>query len=249
MTEPVAPAPPSPPRDVPTWARSESARTMTIAGGVLVVVALLATGLFYVLFGTGAADRALNVRGKTVMATPVSYRLSSTSQGGAVERYNLKLEFTDDDGKQHTATIETNHQSQLEAAKSKTPLEIEYDPQNPQFARWPGTKLNPLGDVGYFLTGALAILGAFLGLFGVLRSRTDRRLYRTGAARSGRIDRVETVVHNNVTMYRIEYSYDADGERVSASWAARGVSEPQAGPIWVIVSDKDVYRGIPVLEG
>lgn len=243
------PEPPPPPRDVPAWARRESARMMAIAGAVLIPVALAVSGLFYVLFGTGAADKALNLRGKKVMATPVSYKLSSTSQSGAVERYNLKLEFTGEDGKQHTTVIETNHQSQLEAAKARTPLEIQYDPQNPQYARWPGTKLNPLGDVWFFLTGALALLGVFLGLFGALRGRADRSLYRTGVARLGRIDRVDTAIQNRVTTYQIEYSYDVSGERVLGSFSARGVVEPQAGPIWVVVSADDEFRSIPVLEG
>jgi hypothetical protein len=155
--------------------------------------------------------------------------------------------FVDGDGKQLTTRIVTDRQSQLDAAKAKMPIEIEYDPQNPHYARWPGTQLNPAGDVGCYFTAALAILGAFLSMFGVHRSRADRRLYRTGAARRGQLDGVDPFVHNNVTNYRIDYSYDADGERVCAAWTARRVAEPRVGPIWIIVDSDDLYRSVPVL--
>ncbi len=247
--DPPGAAPPSPPREMPQWARSHSARGLTIAGVVFVLMGLVTTGLYYALLGTAAADEAIDARGERVMATPVSYRLSSTSQGGAVERYDVTFAFSDDSGNELTTTIETDHRSQRDAAKTGTPLEIEYDPANPQYARWPGTKLNPLGNVGYWLTGAFAAFGVLLGLLGLRRGLADRRVYRQGVAQVGRVDRVESSVQNQQTVYDIAYSYAAEGTRVQAIWKAGGIAEPTVGPIWVIVDARDAFVSVPFLEG
>jgi hypothetical protein len=219
-----------------------------IAGVAIVATSLIVTGLYYVLFGTAGADEALDARGELVMATPVSYRLSSTSQGGAVKRYDITFTFTDERGNERTTTIESNHRSQVEAVESETPLEIEYDPENPSHARWPGTKLNPAGNIGYWLTGALAVLGLLLGAAGLRRAGVERRVYRDGEARAGRIDRVESYIENRRTVYRVEYSYAAEGTRVQATWKARNVVEPEQGPIWVIVDPDDAFVSVPVLQ-
>ena len=233
---------------MPSWARGSTARTVLLAGLGIVLAASFGTGLLYFMLGPASHDEALDARGKVVLAKPISYRLASTSQGGAVKRYNVRLAFTDADGNPQTTTIETNHQSQREAAEAKTPLEIEYDPQDPSRARWPGTKLNPLGNSLYWLGAGVAAMGLAFAVLGWFLGMADRRLYRTGAARLGRIDRVEPIVENNRTIYRIDYSYDAEGGRVQSTWVARKTGQPEVGPIWVIVRDSDPYKSIPVLE-
>lgn len=238
---------PAPPRVVPPWARSPGARNMTLAAIILIVGGLFCSGLFLVLIGTAAADQALDKRGEVVLATPVSYVLSSTSQNGAVQRYMLELTYTDDAGNKQTTHLETNHSKQREAAEAGQPLKIVVDPQNPAYSRWPGQRLNPLGDVLYWIMGMVVALGFVLGALGLIRSRSDRRLYRSGKACPGRIERVQTKRHNNKTLHYLDYSYVTDGIRTENTFVVAGVLEPTEGPIWVVVSD-DGMRSIPMLE-
>lgn len=240
--------PPPPPRAVPPWMHSSSARTASLIGVALVVAGGFAAGLLYSMLGSPAVDDALDRRGKVVRATPVGYRQTSSSRGGAVPIHTIEVSFADADGQRRTAKLEQTHTSQVEAAAAGTPLDIEYDPQDSSRARWPGTKINPLGWGIFWICGFVSTGGAVVVLAGLLMARGARRLYRHGAARPGRVDRVEPFRENRRTNYGVHYSSAAGGTRVESVWVARGVAEPRPGPIWVIVSAKDPCQSIPVLE-
>lgn len=139
-----------------------------------IAVGLLATVFLHFMMGSPAVDEALDARGQTVMATPVDYRTGSSSQNGAVQRYVIELRFEDANGEMQTASLETNHQDQHDAAEAGRPMEIEYDPEDPSTVRWPGSKLNPLGNLIYWIGGSISVLGLGVAIGGLALRRTSR---------------------------------------------------------------------------
>lgn len=240
--------PPAAPREVPRWARSSAARTLRLTGMVLVLMALVATTVLRILTGSPFADRALDARGVVVRATPVDVHLSATTRGGAVDIYDIELAFTDARG-EHRTRVTAMDEDQLAAARAGAAMDVEVDPQDPRVSRWPGERLAPVGMAIYYLGGAVAGFGLLVVVFGGVRGLRDRRLYRHGQARLGRIDEVEPFVENQRTNYRITYSFQTQGGRNQETWVARGVIAAEPGPIWVIVDPTDEGRSVPVLDG
>lgn len=148
------------------------ARFLPLMGLSWVVVGAIGTIMLHFLMGSPVDDATLDERGRRVAADPVHFELGSSSQMGAVQRYRVDLEFEDEQGRAVRTTLETDHQDQFEAAKAGTPIEIEYDPEDPSRARWAGSTKNPLGFLIYVIGGGVMLTGAVVAVFGMMsRSR------------------------------------------------------------------------------
>ena len=157
---------------MPDSKSSSKARFISLAGLSWIVVGAIGTVMLHFLLGSPLDDAALDERGRRVAAHPVRYELGTSSQMGAVQRYRVDLQFTDESGRELHTTLETDHQDQFEAAKAGTPIEIEYDPEDPSRARWAGGPKNPLGYLIYVIGGGVMLAGAVLAGFGfIARSR------------------------------------------------------------------------------
>lgn len=189
-------------------------------------------------------DWILDYRGEKAVATALASRGTSTSVNDATV-YDVDVSYNDRQNRPHRATLSTLNPTAIRAAANKTPLSIEYDPENHARVRVLGDSVSAIGFM-VFLPLSFGLIGGPLALMGLLIALGRRRLYRNGTPAQARVQEVTASAssQNNQRVMIAHYSFQTPSGVFRGEW--KTVTPPGVGEvIWVIYHPKNPKLSLP----
>jgi hypothetical protein len=240
----TASPPPPAPRPVPPGVVPWNARFLILFGAIWGGVGVLLFVVFTAVGGPFWSDILLDQRGVRVDAQPVSVDPTNTR----VNRrpvYAIQVRFRDRGGQEQSASVHTTDGTALAAARKKSPIAIEYDPESPTRTRLVGGSASTFGLL-VLLPLAFAVIGAVLFFRGLSSRRRAQALYRDGEAAEAVVVAVEATAstQNMMRVMRMDYEAQGPGPRVRGSWKTL-TPAPVGAKIWILYDRADPERSVP----
>ncbi len=189
-------------------------------------------------------DWILDYRGESTIAQPTAAHVTNTSVNDQ-DVYDIDVSYTDKRGRPQRASVSTLNPSVVAAGNAKTPLKIEYDPEQPTRARVVGESASAIGMMAFMPLG-FAFIGIPMLLVGLVSTLRRRSLYRRGTPAQARVQQVVASAssQNNQRVMIARYSYQSP--RGVAHGELKSVSPPKVGSvIWVLFDPQKPSRSIP----
>jgi hypothetical protein len=204
-----------------------------ILGGVFALNGVLLTVIFTVIGGPFWLDSRLDERGVQAQAMPTRVERTG-SRVNNEQVYEIYYTYTAADGSQQTRSARSRNQTTLAAAQAKTPLTIEYDPQNPDVSRIHGERASVFG---WFVL--IPVVSALIGLAVLLNAlpqlRRIRRIYITGTPTKAKVIAVKNSAAkiNGRVVMRVDYEFQSAFGPIKGT--SGSTSNPEVGSeIWIV---------------
>jgi hypothetical protein len=140
-------------------------------GGTGLFLAALFTLLDALIVRPVWDDWALDARGVSTEATPLSMRVAGTSNsrsGSQVVSHYVVVSFEDEEGEEHEAELMSADSEVFRRVREKEPLDIEYDPERPDLVRLEGETAALFGNF-ILIPLAVGLAGVWLLVLGLRR--------------------------------------------------------------------------------
>jgi hypothetical protein len=190
-------------------------------GAIWAFVGTLISVVFTVAGGSVLGDVALDRRGVTTQAMPISVEPTRTR----VNRrrvYRITYTFTDKAGAPRASAAGTTNGDTLARAHRREPLAIQYDPQRPSLSRLVGESASFFGWF-VLLPLAFAVGGWALCLRGLRRVLRVREVYVHGVPVRAEVTEVSatSIRINRRRVMRVAYAFDRPSARPSGCSTSR----------------------------
>jgi uncharacterized protein DUF3592 len=238
--------PPAAPRPFRLGAVDASTKFLLLFGAIWAFVGTLISVVFTVAGGSVLGDVALDRRGVTTQATPVSVEPTASRVNGR-RVYRITYTFTDEAGAPRASAAGTTNGDTLARAHRREPLPVQYDPQRPSLSRLVGESASFFGWFVLFPL-AFAVIGWTLCLRGLRRVLRVREVYVHGVPVRAEVTEVSATSMriNRRRVMRVAYAFDAITKRATGSTTS--LAPPPVGTaIWVLHLPSQPDRNVAVL--
>jgi hypothetical protein len=233
------PAPPPPaPRPILGSVGGWNTNFALVWGGGYGGIPALVLCVLMVTMGPPWHDTTLDERGVSAQASPYAVEDTYVSHNDE-SLMRVRLRFADRSGRKHDIGLTTIDGRILARANRREPIDIDYDPQDPELVRFHGQKRSQLSGDAAFVPPMLLFVFILPGLptfaWGLFQLRRRRSVYRNGVAALATIVEHTRSVSSENEEQLTNARYEFASPRGLHSGTIKSLTPPPVGArIWVL---------------